>query len=373
MTRTDKSRAVLNGVCPYFTMFPLSFPQTVLDNRAPTPQLVLDPFCGRGTTNFASRLANICSIGIDSNPVATAIAEAKLAATTPRRIMAAARRILEDIHSAREKPTGEFWEWAFHADVLDFLCRLREGLLKNCASPSRKALRAIVMGALHGPRPKTKASHFSNQCPRTYAPKPRYAVNFWKRHNLIPENMDVLRLLEERADRYYSHDLPNPWGRILLADSRAASTFGRYPALRERLADWVITSPPYYGLRTYVPDQWLRNWFIGGPSHVDYSAATQLQHTSPDLFASELQCVWTNVGTVCSPGAWLVIRFGSINDRQVDPLDILHQSLGNTGWQIIRTNPAGTASDGRRQAVHFFSESKESRPEFDVWARWEGS
>ena len=38
------------------------------------------------------------------------------------------------------------------------------------------------------------------------------------------------------------------------------------------LFSWVVTSPPYYGMRTYLQDQWLRNWFLGGSSFVDYSS-----------------------------------------------------------------------------------------------------
>ena len=38
-----------------------------------------------------------------------------------------------------------------------------------------------------------------------------------------------------------------------------------------RQAKLIVTSPPYYGLRTYVSDQWLRNWFLGGADRVDYS------------------------------------------------------------------------------------------------------
>lgn len=48
-------RLRLNAVCPYFTMFPLDFPyQHLLD--AQPGEWVLDPFCGRGTTNYAARL-----------------------------------------------------------------------------------------------------------------------------------------------------------------------------------------------------------------------------------------------------------------------------------------------------------------------------
>lgn len=49
--------AALNAVCPYYTMFPLEFPLGVLTRQSRPKQWVLDPFCGRGTTTFAARLA----------------------------------------------------------------------------------------------------------------------------------------------------------------------------------------------------------------------------------------------------------------------------------------------------------------------------
>lgn len=186
-----KAGGRLNAICPYFTMFPLEFPLGVLRNATPG-QLVVDPFCGRGMTNYAARTLGLLSIGVDSSPVAVALSQAKLANASPHRIVAAARRILRDVPEPSEVPEGEFWRWAFHPDVLRVLCRLREGLLANCRSDTRKALRAILLGALHGPRPKSRPSYFSNQSQRTYAPKPRYAVKFWKRHNLLPEPVDAL-------------------------------------------------------------------------------------------------------------------------------------------------------------------------------------
>ncbi len=157
----------LNGICPYFTMFPVDFPRSLLAARGERDGWVFDPFCGRGTTNFAARLSNLPSIGMDSSPVAVAIAQAKLANTSPREILGAAVELLDEVDQPVDVPEGEFWEWAFSPDVLVVVCRLREGLMRDCRSDARKALRAILMGALHGPTPKYKASYFSNQSPRT--------------------------------------------------------------------------------------------------------------------------------------------------------------------------------------------------------------
>jgi DNA modification methylase len=54
----------LNGLAPYYTMFPLSFPFDALE-KSKQGEWVLDPFCGRGTTNLAARLRGLpyCGCG----------------------------------------------------------------------------------------------------------------------------------------------------------------------------------------------------------------------------------------------------------------------------------------------------------------------
>jgi DNA modification methylase len=73
-------RYALNAICPYFTMFPLEYPLRVLKKHRVDMPVVMDPFCGRGTTLFAARTLGLASRGIDSSPVAVAIARAKLVA-----------------------------------------------------------------------------------------------------------------------------------------------------------------------------------------------------------------------------------------------------------------------------------------------------
>lgn len=346
-------------------MFPLEFPLGVLRERAASGDWVLDPFCGRGTTNYAARILGLPSIGVDSSPVAVAIAQAKLVTTTPRMIVAAAERILSSAEPAQSTPDGEFWQYAYRPDVLAPLCQLRAELLRDCRSAARKALRAIVLGALHGPRTKGRPSYLSNQCPRTYAPKPRYAVSFWKERGLQPPEVDVVELISARAERYYA-DQPVGRGSVFLADSRETDTFTRSGADQPR---WVITSPPYYGMRTYLPDQWLRNWFLGGESRVDYSNTGQLGHLSPAAYADQLRNVWRNIAAVAAPDAQLIVRFGGIADRKADPLAIVKRSINESGWKIATVKGAGTAASGKRQALHFARTSTAAKQEYDIWAR----
>lgn len=345
-------------------MFPLDFPLSILKRRAQEGDVVLDPFCGRGTTNFAARLVGLQSLGVDSSPVAAAITASKLVRASVEEILDEARGILTE-REARKIPAGEFWRWAFHPTVLDALCRFQEAFLEDCTTDARIALRGIVLGALHGPKQKTFPSYFSNQCPRTYAPKPAYATRFWQERGLVPEAIDVLAVIERRVKRYYrmSSDIT---GAVRLADSRDAKAL--QPEAPETRFNWVITSPPYYGMRTYIPDQWLRNWFVGGPDVVDYANRNQVVHSSPEEFAANLRQVWRNAESVCAEDARMIIRFGGITDRRANPLDLIKSSLNDSGWRITTIREAGSATDGKRQAEAFLRVKSNPAMEYDVWA-----
>lgn len=355
--------ANVHTVCPYFTMFPLDFPLGLLGRAGRPSQWVLDPFCGRGTTSFAARLLGLGSFGIDANPVAAAVASAKVPRVSPDGVLAAAARIIGERGHVRV-PVGPFWRLAFNRDVLGDLCRLRQSLLRRCSTPERIALRAIILGALHGPRTKGLPSYFSNQAPRTYAPKPEYAVRFWRRRSLTPPRVDALDLLRRRVQLYFTNQPAPGRGEVILGDSRDSRAFRS-----QRRFDWVITSPPYYGMRTYGPDQWLRMWFLGGPPRVCYDAPPMaVRHTGPETFAGDLRAVWTNCGDVCRPGARLVVRFGAIRDRAVSPLDILRRSLQDTPWRTRTIRDAGNASRGKRQAEQFRRVKGSPLDEHDLYA-----
>jgi hypothetical protein len=357
------SNDALNAVCPYYTMYPLEFPLRVLRGQGRRGDWVIDPFCGRGTTNFAARLLGMPSVGVDSSPVAAALAAAKLATATPTEVVESARAILDSAKQPTAVPTSEFWQLAFERDTLVHICQLRDALLAECSAQARVLLRAIVLGALHGPRPNGAPSYFSNQSPRTFAPKPKYAVKFWTARGMRPIQVDVLSIIETRAKRYLAAPPPSIEGRVLLGDSRVEETFGDVPNAR-----FVVTSPPYFGMRTYLPDQWLRLWFLGGPDYVEYRQPEgQLEHSSAAHFASELGRVWRNVASRARDDARLMIRYGGIHDRNAAPMEVLKASLAGSGWRISTARAAPDSDRGRRQVRQFQAKPKRAITEHDVY------
>jgi len=139
-----------------------------------------------------------------------------------------------------------------------------------------------------------------------------------------------------------------------------------------RRFSWVVTSPPYFGMRSYRPDQWLRNWFLGGSADVDYDQKGQLSHHS-ERFAGELAAVWRAVARRCIPGARLIVRFGYLPSIPVNARDLLRTSFAraDAGWQIRGWVDAGSSSDGNRQAEQFGRCTQGAAREIDVYARLE--
>jgi hypothetical protein len=355
----------LNAICPYWTMFPLSFPLEMLTD-AQAGEWVLDPFCGRGTTLYAARKLGLPAIGIDSNEVATAIAAAKLVGIKPGAVVALAADLIEN-GDRTTPPDGEFWRWCFAPRVLDALCRLRAGLARREDSAAA-ALRGVLLGALHGPRNKGAPSYLSNQMPRTYATKPTGAVSFWKRHDQQPAEMDVLAVIRRHAQRRFASAPPRTPGAVYGGD--ALSVLRR---LRRKFS-WVITSPPYPGMVTYRPDNWLRGWMVGGPPEPDYDRDGQLGSLTGARFVAGLAEIWTALAARCTPQARLAVRFGALPSAQRgEPEDLLLTSIEASGkWRVISAKDAGAPRRvGARQVDQALQAGKHV-PEVDVMAIMEG-
>ncbi len=358
----------LNAICPYFTMFPLEYPNRVLRKYLKEEPVVLDPFCGRGTTLFSARKFGFSAWGIDSSPVAVAIAKAKLACCDIEEPLQLAAKLILGI-DPDELPDTPFFRSAYHQSTLRDICALREGLRDlNAETDASSILRAAVLGCLHGPLSKhvENAGYFSNQMPRTYASKPDYAVRFWKERKLKAPKIDVLRVLRRKIERLMGLEQASPCSisQVLHGDAQSEALF----QLLDTAPSIVITSPPYYGMRTYVQDQWLRNWFLGGPDSIDYSTGPQLDHGGQQAFAASLGKVWKNIANsaASSESLHMYVRFGIIPSAQVDAKKLFKESLeeSEVDWRLVSTRSAKSADVGKRQADQMKAESA-AAVEFD--------
>lgn len=299
-----------HALCPYFAMFPEEFARQWIEELTTQGDLVLDPFCGRGTTPFQALLCNREAMGCDINPVAYCVTRAKTnppAAPILKARLTTLRKAFVSGHwddEAAQLPV--FFRHAYFPLTLSQLLFLRHSLRWR-KSDIDCMLAALVLGALHGETGRS-SNYLSNQMPRTISTKPAYSVKFWRQHGLVAPKRDVFSLIRDRIDfRYRS---PTPQGRATVF----CDDFRDLPFLMQQhgcLADLVLTSPPYLDTTNFEEDQWLRAWFIGGtPFPRKTSRSRDDRCRSSGKYWRLIADFWRVAGRVVRPGGHVVLRIG---------------------------------------------------------------
>ena len=100
-------------------MFPEAFAEKWISALTRKNELVLDPFCGRGTTPFQAILMGRRAISTDVNPVAVCVARAKTNAprlgTLKRRITQLETSYAAEYWERQRKKLPTFFRYAYQA------------------------------------------------------------------------------------------------------------------------------------------------------------------------------------------------------------------------------------------------------------------
>lgn len=305
-----------HALCSYFAMFPETFAETWIDRLTKPKDIVLDPFCGRGTVPFQALLMGRRSVGCDTNPVAYCVTRAKTnsppLASVLRRIAQLEREYREARVAVEVAQLPLFYRHAFHSETLPQIVYLRRTLdYRNTITDCM--VTALVLGSLHGEMDRS-TRFLSNQMPHTISTKPAYSVRFWKERQLKAPLRDAFDLLRAQARFRYASDRPPTTGLALHMDMRELP---RQPLLRRSSIRCVVTSPPYFDVTNYTEDQWLRLWFLRGPpapSRVGRSPDDR--HSSIDQYWALLADMWRSLGLILDKNADIVIRLGA---RKIPP------------------------------------------------------
>ena len=76
------------------------------------------PKCGKSLGWQGPGLLGLPSVGLDSNPIAAALAAAKIPQVSARQVTATARYILHQFPEATNVPKGGFWRYAYNPTTL---------------------------------------------------------------------------------------------------------------------------------------------------------------------------------------------------------------------------------------------------------------
>lgn len=345
-------RNPLHSICPYFAMFPEAFVQKQLLAYSRPGDLVLDPFCGRGTTILEALLNGRQAIGCDINSVAACVAGAKANVPSLEHLQRRVSDLEEEFfHSSNEElPRGEFFELCFNNETLRQLIFLRNSLQWK-ADNIDQFLAATLLGVLHGESHKTELC-LSNRMPRTISTKPDYSVRWWKARGLVAPRRDVFGVLRRSLEFRCTGAVPAEKGRVVQCDARLA-----HSALHEfkHRVSLVITSPPYLDTTDYAEDQWLRLWFLGGPERPSPRLNKDDRHTKSVEYWAFLAEVWQGCSALLAKESVIVIRIGGSSFRKEELFKGILNSFGS-GLSHCRVEPihSGETSQIKKRQTNAF-------------------
>jgi len=240
----EATSSLTHGIHPYPAKFPPQIPARLIEILTRPGDVVLDPFCGSGTTLVEALRLNRPTIGTDVNPVAVLVTEAKTA-----RLDRAAERALGELANAIESDVArERGEPLLFSEAASACHRVRPPSIPNLDrwfGPVAIDELGLLLGRIDGLRSElgrkvarlalsailVTVSNQDSETRYTARPKP-LAVG-----DVLMSFLRKLREVHSALIAFREASAPRE-ARVLLADARD---------LPEHLGsvDAVVTSPPY--------------------------------------------------------------------------------------------------------------------------------
>jgi hypothetical protein len=352
-----------HALCPYFAMFPESFAEMWIDRLTRPGDVVMDPFCGRGTAPFQALLMNRRAVANDINPVAFCLTKAKLGAPVKssvlRRINELERGFVSRSWESRRRTLPRFFDVAFSRSTLRQLLYLRDSL--NWRTSRVDAMVAsLTLGSLHGESERYD-TYLSNQMPRTISTKPDYSVRFWERHGYVAPERDVFKLLRNRAAYRYESVAPRGESQVFNLDMRELSRAQLLGPIK-----CVVTSPPYLDVTDFGEDQWLRIWFLGGESTANRNVISRDdRHRASDSYWRLIADMWRVISAIVAPKASVVVRMGG-KGLEPDQLVAALSGAAQVAPRRVRIVEHSVSEIARRQTDAFRPGTTGCRHEVDA-------
>jgi hypothetical protein len=250
-------------MCSYLGGFPPRVPRRLIQEWVPTRETVLDPFCGSGTTLVEAKLLGHPAIGIDLNPLAVRLTQAKLQPVDLDDLLYRLRSLANHFRGEREmEEVPQVLNPIFHRRTLAQLSYLKRELKDD--NPEDMFLKGALLGIMHGKaRRDGTTAYLSVDMPNTFSMSPGYVRRFVEKNELAPPAVDVFSKLGERCTWLLrAGSLPRRPSSVVL-EGDATRLDALLSGLGIRKVGAIITSPPYLGVLRYGTFNWIRLWFLG--------------------------------------------------------------------------------------------------------------
>ncbi|MFH1671676.1 MAG: transcriptional repressor LexA [Candidatus Portnoybacteria bacterium] len=237
-----KTKPYTHGLHAYPAMFIPQVAKRLLLSYSQKGDTICDIFCGSGTALIESKLLSRNSYGIDLNPLAIFLAEAKTERLNPNTLSREYLKLLDRINKIKnkeiEKPDFFNLEFWFKDKVIIELAKIKKAIkeIKN-----KKIQNFFVVSFSEAVR---KSSNSKNG---------EFKLVRIKKDELENYNPNVLNIFRKKTEtnikgmeEYYKDVDRKTWTKIIYGDSSKNND------IKDNSIDCIITSPPYGDSRTTV-------------------------------------------------------------------------------------------------------------------------
>lgn len=352
----DKSDSPFSDLHFHPGRFVPQIPAALIGSLTAPGALVLDPFCGAGTTLVEAQRLGRSAIGIDLNPISCLVSRAKTihlpAAEIGRRLLAALDKWTAYRLEARSTraltplapPTVQINKW-YHAETGEELCRIWDFARGESESVTRDLLLFCFSAALMSCCAETRS--WGYVCDNVRPRERRYVDADAAFRDKVEALADAYRGRERRLMAPHEQAFPA----VTVTQANAVAGLR---GLRSDSIDLVVTSPPYFGVVDYVKSQRLTLEWLGlstEPLRQVETGARSKRHrlTALQQYLDELSMVTQELHRVLKPGAALGMVIGESGRREA-VLPRIVEMLCNAGFTIDLTVKRKIGSRRRQPA-----------------------
>jgi DNA modification methylase len=287
----------LHYVVPYQACFAPQIPEFFIKHFSKEGDIVLDPFCGRGTTVLEANQQNRIGLGVDVSPLALEIAKSKLKNVTYEQV----KKRLSQIDFSKEILEGyEEFKDIYHPQTYSQIMNLKKQLTD---SPVDTLIKAVIFGRLHG----HSNGFFSVWTFNVISFSKERIKRQSEKRGLKPDFRDVVPRILKKAKTVLEHPvIEQPKSKLFRSDSR------KLP-IENNSVDLIVTSPPFLDVINYIDDNWLRFWFLGFDR--DQLRNTLIQTGDIEEYKNFIRDSLKEMNRVLKKGKYCIVEVGDVRHK----------------------------------------------------------
>ena len=253
---------VTHGIHPYTAKLVPLIPRYFIEKYTEEGDIVLDPFCGSGTTLLEARLLGRNAIGIDINPLAKLISDVKTTPINLNRLDYAIKSVREQLRRDASRVTIDFpnRDYWFCKSAQSELARIRlsiERLSGHLEDSTYRFLQLCFSSIIR------KSSYADPRIAKIYR-SGRMLEKY--KSGWVPR---PIQYFEDSIERNYVRiknltelmSSNSNYVRVIRGDARELLSIAEQSGIGK--LDFIITSPPYINAQDYFRSYKLELWWLG--------------------------------------------------------------------------------------------------------------